>query len=556
MEPASTGFGLLSGGTDPSLRVVPESHDKIPDSLFLSRCTVPSIMGDSNFNVDLTPTQPVVAEEECMSFNPHLHRIRIVDMEPIKEEDKATLMIKETYINNILSVNLREGVTQMYEVVHATWTALVTMHKTGERIHRVSICPKYFDKFQNIQGSLNIFPHLPSSGSHSRASSNTKEDIIVHTPLTPTRPRIRFEKTTERTYWIRIIEMEPVPASDILPAADAEKATRTMKDRYVDKIVYLESAQPLQGREVDLAAWTALITWHKTGAMCGLAIGRRPVDITIIAPRNLYEPPFRIKDIPGNNSMLSLIPVSELLVQGYLANNVDVVRLRNPSDMYGSKLMIHKKMTPETSPEDMIWEAGRYLALKGCKYAPRFIGVTGIPETGECRGLLIELIEGLLLSPIPFMYNNMRCAVTMNLVNAMVEFEERHVYLQDLKPNNIILTIDDGLCVIDFGPGVTEGMFPEEDLDEILNGRANFKTAMYGLFMTLRVIWNEGVLGSDGHPTAPTRLREQIPRRLLSILDNPRLQVAEYSDFQSLQKALREEMPTSPRSEGDSFIWV
>jgi hypothetical protein len=537
--------------TDPALRVVPEANDENPDSFFLSRCTVPSIMGDSNFNVDLTPTQPIVVEEKCMSYyNLHLHRIRIADMEPIKEETKATQMIKDTYTNGVLLVESREGVTQMYEVVHASWTALVTMHKTGEKVHVAT----FTDEFQHIQGFLNIFPHLPSSGKRSRASSNTniQADIIIHLPLPPTRPRIRFEKATERSYWIRIIEMEPVPASEILPAADAEKATRTMRDRYIDKIVYLESAQPLQGREIDLAAWTALITWHKTGEMCGLAIGHRPVDITMIPPRNLYEPPFQIEDIPGYNNTLSLIPVSELLAQGYVANNVDVVRFRNP-DVSQCKLMIHKKMTPETSPDDMLLEAGRFLALTGCKHSPRLLGVTGIPETGECRGILIELIEGLLMSPIPFMYNNMRYSVTMNLVNAMVEFEERQVYLQDLKPDNIILTIDDGLCVIDFGPGVTEGMFPEEEIDDILNGKVGFKTAMYGLLMTLRVIWNEGALGSDGIPMAPTKLRQQIPPRLLSILDNPRS--ADYSDFRSLEKALQEEIPPSPRSEG-SFIWV
>lgn len=97
-------------------------------------------------------------------------------------------------------------------------------------------------------------------------------------------------------------------------------------------------------------------------------------------------------------------------------------------------------------------------------------------------------------------------------------------------------------------------MFPEEELDDMFSGRVGFKTAMYGLLMTLRVIWNEGALGGDGNPTAPTRLREQIPPRLLSILDNPRS--SSYSDFRSLQRVLMEDMPTSPRSEAESFIWV
>src|SRR5947207_10562980 len=103
----------------------------------------------------------------------------------------------------------------------------------------------------------------------------------------------------------------------------------------------------------------------------------------------------------------------------------------------------------------MIVEANRYLALGGCKYTPKVIGVTGDPVTGECRGLLIELIEGVPLCLMPLMYNNMRLEVTMKLVKAMVAFEKRDVYLQDLKPENVILTADNGLYVIDFGPGVT-----------------------------------------------------------------------------------------------------
>jgi hypothetical protein len=68
-------------------------------------------------------------------------------------------------------------------------------------------------------------------------------------------------------------------------------------------------------------------------------IGRRPLDVTIIALRDLYEPPFLFRDIPEIDNTTTLIPATDLIVQGYM---VEVMRLRNPGDVSRSKIMIHK----------------------------------------------------------------------------------------------------------------------------------------------------------------------------------------------------------------------
>lgn len=375
--------------------------------------------------------------------------------------------------------------------------------------------------------------------------------------LTPTRPTIIIEKQKHTNlrpethcYWIRIIDMDPIKASGMLTPQDADRATWAIRDMYLGKIVYLESKNRLQPRQIDHMTATALLLWHETGHMSALAIGNLSIDLRIIEPKNLYEAPFKLMDIPRYRIMetsLSLIPLAGLVVDrrvvlgdGSVCENVDVVTLRSGLvDTSPSKGIIHKKMMPDTMPEDMIVEANRYLALSGCKYAPKLLGVTGEPNTGECRGLLIELIEGVHLRSMPFMYNSMRLEVTMKLVKALVAFEDRGVYLQDLKPENVILTADDGLYVIDFGPGVSDGFFPEEELDDILAGRVGIKTAMYGLSMTLRMIWSEGVLGEDGLPLAPTRLRDRTPACLLPLLDNPGANM--YPSFLALQDKLREE---------------
>lgn len=87
-------------------------------------------LGDSDFGVDLTPTQPAIVEEAgILCSQTHLHRVRIADtsMEPIREENKATQLIKDIYTNNIMIIELKKGVAQTYALVHATWTVLVTM---------------------------------------------------------------------------------------------------------------------------------------------------------------------------------------------------------------------------------------------------------------------------------------------------------------------------------------------------------------------------------------------------------------------------------------------
>ena len=120
---------------------------------------------------------------------------------------------------------------------------------------------------------------------------------------------------------------------------------------------------------------------------------------------------------------MRFIHFTEVVIERSLSENVDIVTVRSEIVDMPPKRMIHKKMTPEMSPGDMVVEADRYLALTRCKYAPKVRGATGDRETGECRGLLIQEIEGRTLGEIPLMYPLMRLQVTIKLLAAMVAFE-------------------------------------------------------------------------------------------------------------------------------------
>jgi hypothetical protein len=540
--------------------------------------SIPWVTCEHGANIDLTPTQPTIdVEKTTMSFSPDMQHywIRIIDMEPIKVSQKATRLMRDTYVDKIVYLESVKPL-EPNEMVHATWTALITWHKTdkmsGVFIGRTPLGMRSIEhrdppRFGSLLlfGALLLFDIIVNLNQHmpnvirfcSRLVSRVSVPPSVAVnglpiSLTPTRPTFKFEKTSFHAKWIRIIDMAPIGVSSTITEDDSEKITRTIREKYVGKIVYLEFQEPLQAEGTLHAIWTALIIWHKTDYKSGLGlrIGSIPIDLEAIEIKPLYDRPFTLSEIPDHGvagANLSLIPTEELVFQrrmvladGSMSDNVDVVtRSGGVMDVPLSTWMIHKKMTPQTSAEAMVVEANKYVTLRGCKYTPRLLGVTGDPATGDCRGLLIECINGRPLYPIPLMYNNMRLQVTMNLLKAMEEIEERGVYLQDPNPNNIILTVDDGLCIVDFGPGYTEDFYPEDRLDEIYNGEIGIRTAMYLLLMLWRIIWNEGVVGVNRKPVAPTKLRKHCPARLLSMLDDP--DAVEYSSFRQLREELQQE---------------
>ena len=118
--------------------------------------------------------------------------IRVTSMAPIEDEVTATQMIRDSTSNRVIYVE-SEDALQMNEAVHAAWAALIKWHNTGE-ISGVSV------KFNPFE-MRSITPQDPPS--------NVLDDI-VHLPLTLPRLLIELEKCTDRLYWIRIVDLEPI----------------------------------------------------------------------------------------------------------------------------------------------------------------------------------------------------------------------------------------------------------------------------------------------------------------------------------------------------------
>jgi hypothetical protein len=407
-------------------------------------------------------------------------------MGPIKTEgfvsqrdaERGTQMIKEAYVDKIVYIESVEPLQQR-EMVHVTWTVVITWHKTGN-ISGMFIGSTPLDmriiehknppRFGLRQMSTVIRQHL--NGLHLVHNFFTSVTRSLFPPLMatdeclllsppPARPTVEVIKCDGQRYWVKVNDMEATNPPNIT-ASGADSATRAIRDLYIRKIVYLELSEGLQPRIIVHHVVTALMIWYKTGYQSGLGlrIGKTPIDLEAIEPKPLYDRPFTLAEIPRCNvagASLILIPTEEFdsqrrifLADRSMSDNVELVTLRGRfMDIPSGTWIIHKKMTPDTSPKDMIAEANTYITLRGCKYTPRLLGVTGDPATGECRGLLIEYIMGQRLCPMPLMYNNMRLQVTMNLLKAMEEIEERGIYLQDPNPDNIILTVNDGIYIVD-----------------------------------------------------------------------------------------------------------
>jgi len=330
--------------------------------------------------------------------------------------------------------------------------------------------------------------------------------------------------------------------------ADSYEVTQKIKQLYIGRLVYFESVDLLQPGEMHLATHHALMYWWKNGKLPGFAMVRDYLGWRATEFRSLYEPPFKITEIPGYDSTspnIRIINFREVHVinrvvqpDRTLSDNAERVELQPPQlDM--PMTMFHKTMTPTTRPEHMILEAGRLMALRDCGYTPKLLGVTGDPKTGECRGLLMEWIEGQSLLPVPFMFNSQRVELTIELSKALLACEKRGTLPGDLKPENLMMT-DDKLYIIDFGPGVTDGYCATEEAHNVMAGKVNVRAAMHMYLMTLRDIWAERpdcprVLDDDSS-VYETPLRKDTHPFLQYLLDGPKYK--EYSTFGDLLSAL------------------
>jgi hypothetical protein len=233
------------------------------------------------------------------------------------------------------------------------------------------------------------------------------------------------------------------------------------------------------------------------------------------APRP-RQPQYRICEFkpyqPRFNSDVSPVLNYEELSfhsSGKLALNVQIVT-------FDGELYAYKFMTKDSSQHEFEVEVERYQLLKGTQGVPVFKGV--VQRDGILQGFLVSYIDGkdlwTIVTQKAKIGEEVLLDITRRIIEVGIELETREFYHQDLKCQNIVRRERHGeIFFIDFGPGMTEGMYRQQRGTVIRRNKANAEDGMYILGKTLWQLWCSDV------PTDEDQLERVVcvpARRIIS----------------------------------------
>jgi hypothetical protein len=194
---------------------------------------------------------------------------------------------------------------------------------------------------------------------------------------------------------------------------------------------------------------------------------------------------------------------------GKLGSNVELVT-------YEGKLHVYKFMTRDIPQQRFEVEVQRYHSLEGVQGIPEFKGL--VQSGGVLQGFLISYIEGVdlwrFITETGEIGDGALLDIARRIIELCAELERREFYHQDLKCPNIVRRKCNGeIFFIDFGPGLSGGMYREERGADIRRGKITAEGGVYILGKTLWQLWCRDL------PTEENQLErvECVPaRRIIS----------------------------------------
>jgi predicted Ser/Thr protein kinase len=216
---------------------------------------------------------------------------------------------------------------------------------------------------------------------------------------------------------------------------------------------------------------------------------------------------------PRFNSNLDLVIDYEDLVirpDRQLTKNVQVVTFEN-------QLFVHKFMTADSEQCDFETEVERYQVLNGYGGVPEFRGV--VRRDGLLQGILISYIDGdnlwTMVTEQMIKEDAELLDITYHIIEIAAKLEQRGVYHQDLKCQNIVRCRSSGdIYFIDFGTGMTDGMYLSKDGPRMRYHGVDAADAMYILGMTLWQLW------TSDYPTEDAQLDRIRNLAARTLIDN------------------------------------
>ena len=224
--------------------------------------------------------------------------------------------------------------------------------------------------------------------------------------------------------------------------------------------------------------------------------GGRKLEFATRAARPLEDGAF--------NADYKTVDFTDLTTIFSITHNVHVV-------MFQGAKYIHKSTFRGSSQSSFEKEFDHYVKYQRCQGLPSLAAV--VKREGMIRGLLLSYIDGENLGAAAIKSESLLLDITYRIIAIAAGLEEVGCYHYDLKCANIIRRRSDGaIYFIDFGPGATEGFFPEEAEDDIFFGRPNPPAGIYILGKTLWQLWTDaaGIPGKE--------LPDSIPEPAHSII--------------------------------------
>jgi serine/threonine protein kinase len=199
---------------------------------------------------------------------------------------------------------------------------------------------------------------------------------------------------------------------------------------------------------------------------------------------------------------MSTLTIGRFQVLGTLGSGAhsSIVHIRRAADGRAYAL----KIVPVDGPDDhkFLEQARHEFRVAGMLDHPNVVKVHALEEQRDWlfrvkkAHLLIEYVDGKTLDDLPQLPVRSLLPLFVQVASGLVHLHRRGVYHADLKPNNLMLTRDNRVKIIDFGlawvkgqakgrvQGTPEYMAPETAARKIVNERTdvyNFGATMYRL---------------------------------------------------------------------------
>jgi predicted Ser/Thr protein kinase len=214
---------------------------------------------------------------------------------------------------------------------------------------------------------------------------------------------------------------------------------------------------------------------------------------------------------PHFNSDFSIVDHDELIELKTLKHNVHLVT-------YQGEKFVYKFMTQTCYQSSFETELAQYKKLAGAIGVPVLKAV--VRKAGFVQGLLMSYIEGTNLRSLvqrgDILTDDDLLDITYRIIHLAAYLEQLRFYHEDLKCSNIVRRhVDSEVYFVDFGGGLTDGMYREERRNHISFNGPDPNDALFTLGRTVWELWAAASPSKGADGASLDRVRNETARNMV-----------------------------------------